>query len=643
MHLKIALCQMEVIPGRPDINTTTMLQMIKNARQKNAAIIIFPEMSVPGYLLADTWEQQTFLKDCEAYGQQIIQAAQDTIVIYGNIAMDWAKKNNDGRVRKYNAFFIAQNGRLAGGDNFPYPFRIKTLLPNYREFDDQRHFYSLQQFALDAGQLLEDFLTPVYLNIKGQKIGLGCLICEDGWDENYTVKPLATLHQKGGVHLWINISSSPFTLGKNNKRNRIFAQQARKTGLPLIYVNNVGIQNNGKTIYTFDGSSTVYNRQGDIVCWQPPFIAGMDLVDLAICPENSHQINGPDLPQLETPADQNISYLYQALVYGIKKFTATIQIDKVVIGISGGIDSAVAAALYVQALGAENIILVNMPSVYSSETTKNLALKLAKNLKCLYTVIPIQDVVDYTIKQLENTPVINPVTKKEYRLNISAFIVENIQARDRSTRILAAVAAAFKGVFTCNANKTELTVGYSTLYGDQAGFMAALADLWKYQIYDLAKYLNERVYQCAVIPGGIINLVPCAELSAAQSVDAGKGDPLTYPYHDYLFRSFVEEWHRATPEDILDWYGQGILEKKLGCQAGIIPEIFPEPQQFIADLEYCWRLFNGIGLAKRIQTPPVLAVSRRAYGFDYRESQNGVYFTQRYYRLKEKLLAIFFR
>ncbi|MFA4884442.1 MAG: nitrilase-related carbon-nitrogen hydrolase, partial [Desulfotomaculaceae bacterium] len=223
--LRIALGQMEVIPGRPDLNCLTMLDMIEEARAKKAEIVIFPEMALPGYLLGDTWEQQAFLRDCEEYGRTIVTASRDICVLFGNVGVDWNKIGDDGRVRKYNAFFIAQDGRLRGGENYPYPFRIKTLQPNYREFDDTRHFYSLRKLAPEMGKTVEELLLPVDIEITGESFKLGCILCEDGWSEEYAVKPIAAIHRNGPVNLYVNISASPFTLGKNNKRNRVFSKQ----------------------------------------------------------------------------------------------------------------------------------------------------------------------------------------------------------------------------------------------------------------------------------------------------------------------------------------------------------------------------------------------------------------------------------
>lgn len=627
--LKIALGQFDVHPGRPDLNTQTMLAMVHEAKEKQADIIIFPEMSIPGYLLGDTWEQEAFLKDCAYHGNLIIAASEGICILYGNIAMDWTKCNNDGRVRKYNALFAAYQGKLLTSPDAPYPFVIKTLQPNYREFDDTRHFYSLQQLAHELHRETSELLQPIVVPLPQQSVNIGCLICEDGWSENYQIAPLELLDKQHTIDLWVNISSSPYTLGKNDKRHQLFSSQAQTSQTPLIYVNNTGIQNNGKTIYTFDGSSTVYAANGRIIAACQPYQEKLAFVTLS-----QDNLAAPCTILEENP----VAGIYQALSYGVKKFLKSIGMKKVVIGVSGGIDSAVAAALYVDILGPEHVLLVNMPSIYNSITTKSLSYQLAKNLKCKYMVLPIQEVVDYTINQIHSTPAVNMDDNSNSHLHLTAFMSENMQARDRSSRILAAVAASFGGGFTCNANKSETTVGYSTLYGDQSGFLALLADLWKHQVYALAHYLNQEVYQREVIPQASIDIVPSAELSYSQAVDEGKGDPLKYPYHDYLFRAFMEHWNKATPEDILTWYQEGILETKIGCQAGIVAKYFPTPKEFIDDLERWWNLYSGMAIAKRIQSPPILAVSRRAYGFDHREAQNGAYYTAKYLKIKEVLL-----
>lgn len=618
---KIALAQIEVIPGRPDLNSETMLKYIKKAKESAADMILFPEMSIPGYLLGDTWEQPSFLRDCEHWGHKIIAASDSICILFGNVAMDWNKTGDDGRVRKYNAFFAAQDGKLIGGENYPYPFRIKTLQPNYREFDDDRHFYSLRKLALEMGKSVESLLQPVTATIRSNHLKLGCILCEDGWSDDYSIKPVAELHRNGPVDLFVNLSSSPFTLGKNNKRHRVFSQQVFETGVPLLYVNNVGIQNNGKTIYTFDGCSTAYDRRGKPALHCPPFEEQLAYISLS-------DMGGDAVAtESENPDDRSIDSIYACLHYGVNSFLRQTAIKRIVIGVSGGIDSAVAAALYADVLGPKQVLLVNMPSNFNSKTTINLAKTLADNLECNYTSIPINESVALTVRQME-----------EASLPLSSFMRENVQARDRSSRILAAAAAGFGGAFTCNANKSEMTVGYCTLYGDEAGCLAALADLWKFQVYELGRYLNDRIFQKQVIPAEVFSIVPSAELSHDQDVDAGKGDPLVYPYHDFLFRAFVERWQRATPEDILRWYVEGVLEKNIGCASGLTRKIFASPDAFIQDLERWWQLYTGMGVAKRIQAPPVLAVSRRAFGFDHREAQNRVHYTQSYLELKKEIL-----
>ena len=619
--LKIALAQIKVIPGRPDLNAEKMLQFIQQAKAGQADLVLFPEMSIPGYLLGDTWEQPAFLRDCEAWGTKIAQAADTICVLFGNVAIDWQKNGDDGRVRKYNAFFAAQGGQLVTDEHFPYPFRIKTLQPNYREFDDDRHFYSLRKLAQELNTSVEALLQPIRVKIGDRTLKIGALLCEDGWSDDYGIKPAQALRNTTSLDLFVNLSSSPFTLGKNNKRHRVFSRQARDTGVPLVYVNNVGIQNNGKTLYTFDGCSTVYSSIGEPLLHCPPFeeqLAYVFLEDL--------QAQAAVSP-IAVPDDQGIDSIFSCLRYGVQNFLAQTGLTKIVIGVSGGIDSAVAAALYAHVLQPENVLLVNMPSQYNSPTTITLAQRLAENLGCRYADIPIEESVALTVRQMEAAG-----------LALTPFMRENVQARDRSSRILAAAAAAFGGAFTCNANKSEMTVGYCTLYGDEAGCLAALADLWKHQVYALGHWLNDQVYQRPVIPEEVFLLVPSAELSRDQDVDAGKGDPLVYPYHDFLFRSFVERWQRATPEDLLTWYCEGSVEQNIGCETGLVARIFPTTADFIADLERWWRLYTGMGVAKRIQAPPVLAVSRRVFGFDHREAQNPVHFTHRYLQLKQQAL-----
>lgn len=631
--MKIALSQFEIIPSMPSDNAARIINYIEEAKNNKADMIIFPELAISGYLIGDMLESESFIRECEELGEEIIKASKDIFVIFGNVAVDRNKKNFDGRVRKYNALFLAKDEKLIKNpySKIPYPFIIKTLLPNYKEFEDTRHFFSLKDFifenTLEDNFDLKEYFNPVEININGEKINLGLTICEDAWSSNYNLSPIDILNEK--TDLFINISSSPYTLIKDTKRHKMYSDISKKHNKPLIYVNNVGIQNNGKTVYTFDGGSSAYDNNGNIICASNRYEERLYYIEM--------NLTKKEFPKaIKINEENEYKLIYDTIIYGIRKFMKSIGINKVVIGVSGGIDSALSSAVYVNAIGKDNVLLVNMPSIFNSNTTKNLAKTLAENLGCAYMVVPIQESVDFTIKQIETCKIIKDGEESFFK--VSSFIAENIQARDRSSRILSGLAASFGGVFTCNANKTETMVGYSTLYGDGAGFFAALADLWKYQIYGLSKYINQNIFKKEIIPEGSINIIPSAELSNAQAVDEGKGDPIKYDYHDYLFKTLMESWNRILPEDILQMYIDGILEEKIGCEKGIIKKYFKNDLEFIEDLEKWWRQYMGMAISKRIQAPPILAISRRAFGFGNRESQNRVYYTSKYLYLKNKLL-----
>lgn len=692
--IRIAFGQIQVHPGDPATNFQSMMHAIDYAKAVSTDILIFPELCLSGYLVGDLWDQVPFVKDCLYYGEELVKATENTnlTIIFGNVGVDKSLRNLDGSLRKYNALYVASNGKLVSNPSQPYPFTIKTLLPCYRYFNEPRHFTSANVAAKERNLSLSDINQPLTIPTRQGPFTIAPVICEDSWDTHYPDCPTSLMLESAkakGQHidLIVNCSSSPYTIHKQEHRHALFSAQAKRYNTPIAYTNHVGIQNNGKNICIYDGCSTLYDVNGSIVeevpafentvrptllkdtLWQPlshtssthkytfqdstvsRHISGNNSYDkndiYNAC--DSHDLDGLDnLDNSRVLANSNntlatmpnyIPTLFKALQYGVRQFLSQTGIKNIVIGASGGIDSALNAALYSTVLPSENLYLVNMPSRYNSDMTKDLAYQLAQNIGCHYGVFPIEEGVSVTIEQLENTS----FTKYNTFLQLSTLAKENIQARDRSSRILAGIASAVNGAFTCNGNKTEFTVGYATMYGDLAGFLAVTGDVWKTDVYALARYVNKSIFQREVIPQGSIDVVPSAELSDAQDITQGLGDPLQYEYHDCLFRSFVEgtphtlPHQRLTPEDILRAYENDTLESLLELP-NHISHYFTSTEQFINDLERWWKSFNGLAVAKRIQSPPLFLISERAFGTDLSESQLKPYVSRGYEACKSRLL-----
>ena len=706
--IRIAFGQIQVHPGNPATNFQSMMHAIDYAKAVSTDILIFPELCLSGYMVGDLWDQVPFINDCLYYGEEIMKATANTnlTIIFGNVGIDESLRNLDGRLRKYNALYVASNGKLVSNPDQPYPFTIKTLLPCYRYFNEPRHFTSANVVAKERNLSLSDINQPLTISTRHGAFTIAPVICEDSWDTYYPDCPTSLMVESAkakGLHidLIVNCSSSPYTIHKQEHRHALFSAQAKRYNTPIAYTNHVGIQNNSKNICIYDGCSTLYDVNGSIVEEVPAFENTVrptllkDTLWQSLSPANTDATNSSK----DSTTPTYIPTLFKALQYGIRQFLAQTGIKNIVIGASGGIDSALNAALYSTVVAPENIYLVNMPSRYNSDMTKDLAYQLAKNIGCYYGIFPIEECVSATIEQLENTrfttynthvtPELhdhgnvhattmqdvkeNTVSSEEdvsqtelYRsdqtianyneqlhiesdsntpsfLQVSTLGKENIQARDRSSRILAGIASSVNGAFTCNGNKTEFTVGYATMYGDLAGFLAVTGDVWKTDVYALARYMNEHIFKREVIPQGSIDVVPSAELSDAQDVTQGLGDPLQYEYHDCLFRAFVEgtphtlPHQRLTPEDILRACENGTLEHLLGLPKPI-SHYFTSTEQFINDLERWWKSFNGLAVAKRIQSPPLFLISERAFGTDLSESQLKPYFSRGYEACKSRLL-----
>ena len=603
----IAICQIEVVAKRPDLNAAKIIEYIRKAHAARATIAVFPEMALPGYMVGDDWEDASFVADCVHYLKEDIHTVAlqlNMTVVLGTVTLGSANYE-DGRREHFNS-------AVTLGDHVTVYH--KTNLPNYREFDDKRYFRAGTGYGM----------------YEHDNLCLTTSICEDGWDDDYTAKPISQCRSaspKDRLSVHVNLSCSPFTQGKNGARNRRFAQHSTGFGA-LIYVNSVGIQNNGKDVFVFDGSSTVY-LDGHVICALPPLQECMGLVTIT---PRSVQVAA------ESPWDieQKDPALHDVLVYGIRKFCEQGGIKRAVIGLSGGVDSALSTLLHVKALGVENVITVNMPTQFNSDTTKGIAKTIAENLGVRYLEIPIGASVDYFMTRVHAGLYKSGITEKDFWDD-----TENIQARMRGAGVQAMLAAGFHAVFPNNGNKAELTVGYTTMGGDLMGYFAPLADLWKHEVYETLSAI-EATFDHKIIPDALYTLKPSAELSADQSIDAGKGDPLIYWYHDRLFASWVEPWVRDSIEDTLTAYANDTLLERLNVPLDKHAEfkyLFPTAKAFIADLERWWGLFKGMGVVKRVQAPPVLVVSRRAYGFDFREAIGTVYYTRKYQALKANLLA----
>ncbi len=625
--MKIRYSQITIQPGQPEKNFQTCLNEVRIAKSCGVNLLILPEMCIPGYMIGDRFEENDFIDDCEYYSNLLAQSADgDFSIIFGSVAFfetvtGEAHIGFDGRKAKLNCAYVATKNGIE--------YKVKTLLPNYRAFEEPRHFRDNEWMMKHVDNW--EMFKPV--EIDGIKFGVA--ICEDGWDDEYDYKPFNEL-VKNGAQILVDISYSPFTTGKNISRDRHFSNHAKSMNRPVMYVNGLGLQNNGKTVFSFDGSSTFYNREGEIVSQLPMFAETYQ--DVEFDGERFNVLN----PVAPEPYNE-LAQIHKALIYGIRNYMAQNGLKHVVIGASGGVDSTLAAALYAEAIGKENLLLVNMPTRFNTKTTIGIAEKLAKNIGCYYTSVPIGPSAELTASQINGLKALS-ADGRELELQLSSFNMENVQARDRGGRVLAAISSAWGGVFTNNGNKTEQTVGYATLYGDVAGFFAVIGDLWKHTVYDLCRYINSKSDH-EIVPVEVLTLKPSAELSDNQNPEEGKGDPLVYPYHDRLLEAMQQWWNRAPLHEILQHYLDGDLAKYLNqgketeLTEELIKEILPDAKTFCADLERWYKLFKGMGVAKRIQAPPIMAVTRRAYGFDYRESAIGPYFTRKYLELKAKALS----
>lgn len=611
--VKLSIGQMRVKPASPMHNAESMVSEINEAVRRGQELIVFPEMAIPGYLLGDRFEFEDFLRQIELANQKVIEASKaGIVVIFGSIYIDRAKKGEDGRVRKLNTAFVAKDGKLVQKV-------VKTLHPNYRYFFDDRQFFSLrkvaEEIALESGRplvdVLRELIVPVRVRVGSQEVSIGLHQCEDMWHGDYNISPAHFLYEQG-VDFFVNLSASPWGWQKNRKRHQVVRELLADCPAPYVYVNFVGVDQIGKSIITYEGASTVYDASGRIVYNAPRHKEGVYDFLLSGQMREVHQ---------EEPSDTE--QLYWAVFNAMK---ACLGNKKVVIGLSGGIDSAVSFAMAVLVRGAENVIPINMPYDYNSPKLQDFARDIARNFGTEYLVQPIAEMAEPFLK-------IRSVQKE-------GVAYENVLARARGNILCTYAQTYDNALVLCNGNKVEYAFNYGTLYGDILGAYAFLADLAKREVRQLAEFINH-IYGREMIPQEVIDQKPSAELKTGQFDPFDYGDLKERGYHDELVRAFTE--FRATPAWVLEHFANGTLEEVMKLTPGRLAKWFSngnggvDKRAFVSDLERWWAQFQAP--FKRNQSPYILVVSRKAFGHDLVESMFPMEETARYSELKSALLG----
>ncbi|MFT3703659.1 MAG: NAD+ synthase [Agriterribacter sp.] len=575
--MKIALAQQNYHIGNFESNTRKIIGAINEAKQQEAELVVFSELCVCGYPPRDFLEFEDFIAACYNAVEEIKKHSDGIGVIIGS-----PQKNGEaGGKDLFNAAWFLYNNEVIGVTH-------KTLLPTYDVFDEYRYF----EPAFEWNTIL----------FKNRKIAL--TICEDIWNlgENplYRICPMDIL-VKQQPDIMINISASPFDYDHEEDRKEIAKANVLKYGLPLVYCNAVGSQ----TEIVFDGGSLVYNADGTLLKEMEYFKESICVVDV---PEkNSEKIKQTISPssqpaivsgktdsemrvsKVSNPnkiidfliAENNIRQIHDALVLGIKDYFFKMGFTKAILGSSGGIDSAVTIALACEALGAENVRAILMPSEFSSDHSVSDAEQLSKTLNNPYDIIPIKNVYNTFLSTLK------PIFKD---LPFS-LAEENIQSRSRGN-LLMAIANKFGYILLNTSNKSELATGYGTLYGDMAGGLSVLGDVYKMQVYALAKYIN---HSKEIIPLNIITKAPSAELRPNQK------DSDSLPEYDILDKvlyQYIER--RQGPKEII--------------AMGIDPAVVTRILKLVNMNEY-----------KRNQFCPIIRVSSKAFGVGRRVPIVGKY------------------
>lgn len=531
--LRIALAQLNCTVGDLEGNAKKIAEYVQRARKFGADIISFPELALTGYPPEDLLLKPKFIQDNLAYLRALAKQISGIVAVVGFVD----KKAKD----IYNAAAIISEGRIKG-------IYHKMHLPNYGVFDEQRYF--------SAG------LNPAVFKID--KLVFGVNICEDIWHKDGPTK----LQAKAGAKLILNINASPYHMGKIREREVMIKTQAKLNRVFIAYINLVG----GQDELVFDGQSMVVDNKGRLLNRAEAFKEDLLILDLDIPLATAK--SRPPLPKKEVKVLEPIAEVYQALLLGLKDYVTKNGFQKVVIGLSGGIDSSLVAALAVDALGKNSVFGVFMPSRYSSQESEIDAQQVAENLGIKLIQISIEQIYKIYLMVLE----------PHFLGKDRDITEENLQARIRGN-ILMALSNKFGWLVLTTGNKSEMSTGYATLYGDMAGGFAIIKDVPKTLVYKLAKYRNSLK---AVIPQRVLTKEPTAELKPNQK----DSDNLpVYETLDPILKAYVEE-----DED---------LNKIISL--GFDKEIISKVLQMVDRSEY-----------KRRQSPPGIKITPKAFGRDRR-------------------------
>jgi NAD+ synthase (glutamine-hydrolysing) len=543
--VKIALAQLNYHIGNFSSNVQKMIRSIREAEKSGADLVVFAELGISGYPPRDFLEFDDFINCCHLALEDIAVHCENVAAIVGVPTYNKSVKGKP----LYNSAAFISNGKVQ-------KYIHKSLLPNYDVFDEYRYFEPNKSFEI--------------IEFLGHKIAL--TICEDLWNVQdnplYTVNPMDELMALE-PDLMINIAASPFNYHQIEIRTEILRRNAETYQLPLLYVNHVGAQ----TELIFDGGSLAMDAKGEIVEELKYFNEDMKIVETDDIQKGK--------ASLQKEKKLVIGMIHDALVMGIRNYFEKLGFKKAIIGSSGGIDSALTAALAAEALGNENVYNVLMPSEFSSAHSVKDAIELAENLQMPYDTISIEEAYE----AFEST-------LKPYFKNMPFNVAEeNIQARIRGV-LLMALSNKFGYILLNTSNKSEAAVGYSTLYGDMNGGLSVLGDVYKTQVFELARYINR---DKEIIPSNIIIKPPSAELRPDQK------DTDSLPEYDIL-------------DEILYQY----IERRLG------------PKEIIAmgfEEKLVQRILKLVNTSefKRYQTPPILRVSSKAFGMGRRMPIVGKY------------------